>query len=435
MEVQIPFGDLEKFVPLPGHSYPPNPYYITADYYYPVQQMTDGTDVESITVAMDEQRNLKSYKFTNRAAYVKGTEYRAPDFYSSQDSLIQVAVRLHPKAGKYLMPTVDRSETGVLGYALASFYKRHRTQFHYSSLDHMKKSSVPILEMGNDQYLLLGLSIDGTVGNLSNLWSGECLHDPSTADCRARGFSLSLWIKLPSISKDRSRFILSTGNSGTGVGECSIGRGVSIFTDKLSLGASVSHQYTDWMLLQDSSNIEEDGVQSTSSDEGGTTANTNGLAQPYVVSGRLNDRNRSTWLTPYMADWENSCTGGQNSPSWEMAHFAVGEVAYFNRFPEPREHKKFAGLLGISELRNFEGQIWTGAELVDSPIDHLTGAAVAIHSRPGPVYLRGKTSQVSPLQEPEIVEFQRGGGLHLNIPQWWQCKTNENFCLQLGARA
>ncbi|KAF7257705.1 hypothetical protein EG68_04973 [Paragonimus skrjabini miyazakii] len=174
-----------------------------------------------------------------------------------------------------------------------------------------------------------GRSIDGTAGNLSNLWSGECLHDLSAIYCRVRGFSPSLWIRLFSVSKERNRFILSTGDSGTGIGECITSRGISNFTDKLSLGASVSHQYTDWKLSRDSNGFEEgkwsniglswrqdvgltllvDGVQSTSSDEGGTTTNTEKLAQPYVVLGRLNDRSQSTWLTPYMADWENSRTG------------------------------------------------------------------------------------------------------------------------------
>ncbi|KAF5395638.1 hypothetical protein PHET_11744 [Paragonimus heterotremus] len=75
METQIPFGDLEKFVPLPGKSYPPNPYYTVADYYYPMQQITDGNEAEGIIVAVDKQRNLKSYKFTNRKAYVKVSHF------------------------------------------------------------------------------------------------------------------------------------------------------------------------------------------------------------------------------------------------------------------------------------------------------------------------------------------------------------------------
>ncbi|KAF7255108.1 hypothetical protein EG68_10346 [Paragonimus skrjabini miyazakii] len=312
-----------------------------------------------------ESHRFLGYTRSQFTILTSASHYWTPDLYISQDSLTQVAARLHPKAGKYLTPTGDRSETGVPGYALASFYKPHRSQFHYSSLDHMRKSAVPILEMGSNHYLILGRSIDGTTGNLSKLWSGKCLHDPSTAYCRARGFSLSLWIKLLSVSKDRSRFILSTGDSGMGIGECSIGRGVSIITDKQSLGASVSHQYTDWMLLQDSSSFEE-----------------------------------------------------------------VGEVAYFSRFLEPKEYNKMVGLLRISELRNFEGQIWTGADLVDSPIDHLASAAAANHSRPGPVYSHGKPSQVSLLQDPEILELQGGGGLRLNIPQRWQCKTNKIFCLE-----
>ncbi|KAF7257706.1 hypothetical protein EG68_04974 [Paragonimus skrjabini miyazakii] len=142
-----------------------------------------------------------------------------------------------------------------------------------------------------------------------------------------------------------------------------------------------------------------DGVQSTSSDEGGTTNNTERLAEPYVVLGRLNNRNQSSWLTPYMADWENSRTGGQNNP----------------------------------KLRNFKGHIWFGADLVDSPIDQLVRAAATNDSRPGPVYSRGKSSRVSLLQDPEIVELQDGGGMRLNVPQQWQCKTNKSFCLKVGA--
>ncbi|KAF7234075.1 hypothetical protein EG68_12529, partial [Paragonimus skrjabini miyazakii] len=131
-----------------------------------------------------------------------------------------------------------------------------------------------------------------------------------------------------------------------------------------------------------------------------------------------------------MADWKNSRTGGQNNPSWEMAHFAVGEVAYFNHFLKPQQYNKLVGLLGISELRNFEGHIWFGADLVDSPIDQLVRAAATNDSRPGPVYSRGKSSRVSLLQDPEIVELQDGGGLRLNVPQQWQCKTSTSFCLK-----
>ncbi|KAF7258034.1 hypothetical protein EG68_04290 [Paragonimus skrjabini miyazakii] len=428
MEVQTPIGDLEKFVPLPGQSYPHNPYYTAADYYYPMQQVTDGEVVDIVTVTMDKQRNLKCYKFTNRKAYVKimaysngmsvqvtainkesiregvsvgvdgrwirlgdpqssgsltnismndlviwlcaldqfeshrflgysrpqfnmltsASDYWTPDFYISRDSLTQVAARLHPKTGKYLTPTLDRSQTGVPGYALASFYKPHRSQFHYSSLDHMQKSPVPLLKMGSDHYLLLGKWI-----NIGLLW----------------------------------------------------------------------RQVVGIILLVD-------GVHSTSADEGGTATNIERLAKPYVVLGRLNDRNQSTWLTPYMADWENSHTHGQNNPSWEMAHFAIGEVAYFNRFLEPREYNKMVGLLGISELRNFRGHIWFGAELIDSPINQLVSAAAANESRPGPVYSSGKSSRVTLLQDPEIVELRGGGGLRLDIPRQWRCRTNRSFCLK-----
>ncbi|KAF5395292.1 hypothetical protein PHET_12444, partial [Paragonimus heterotremus] len=75
MEFQTPPGDLEKFIPLPGHPYPPNPHYTAADYYYPIQQMSDGNGIDGVTVVMDEQRNLWSYKFTDRKAYVKVSHF------------------------------------------------------------------------------------------------------------------------------------------------------------------------------------------------------------------------------------------------------------------------------------------------------------------------------------------------------------------------
>ncbi|KAF7261612.1 hypothetical protein EG68_01046 [Paragonimus skrjabini miyazakii] len=305
------------------------------------------TSMNDLVIWLRALEEFESHRFLgySRSQFnmlTSASYYWTPDLYISRDSLTQVAVRLHPKTGKYLKPAVDRSQTGVPGYALASFYKPHRSQLHYSSLDHMQKSLVPLLEMGSNHYLLLGRGVDETAGNLSNLWSGECLHDPSTSSCRARGFSLSLWIRLLSVSKERNRFILSTGDSGTGMGERIISRGVSIFTDQLSLGASVSHQHTEWKLLQDHNSFEE----------------------------------------------------------------------------------------GISELRNFKGHIWFGAELVDSPIDQLASATAADDSRPGPVYSRENSSRVSLLQDPEIVELRGGGGLRLDIPHRWRCRTNRSFCLE-----
>ncbi|KAF7255189.1 hypothetical protein EG68_08359 [Paragonimus skrjabini miyazakii] len=273
-----------------------------------------------------ESHRFLGYSRSQFNMLTSASHHWTPDFYISQNSLTQVVACLHPKAGKYLTPTVDCSETDVPGYALASFYKPHRSQSRCSSLDHMQKSPVPILKMRSDHYLLIGRGIDGTSVNLSNLWSEKCLRDPSTAYCRVHGFSLSVWIKLLSVSKDRSRFILPTGDAGTGVGEYSIGREISIFTEKLPLGASVSHMYVKWKLLLDFNSFEEgkwinigllwrqdvglillvNGVQSASTDEGGTTANTERLAQPFVVLDRLNDINHANSLTPYMADWENT---------------------------------------------------------------------------------------------------------------------------------
>ncbi|KAF7259313.1 hypothetical protein EG68_03612 [Paragonimus skrjabini miyazakii] len=171
-----------------------------------------------------------------------------------------------------------------------------------------------------------------------------------------------------------------------------------------------------------------DGVQSTSCNEGGIVSNNEKLAQPYVALGRLNHGNRSTWLTPYMAEWEYTRTKGQNNPTWEMADFAMGEVAYFNRFLTPQEHKKIVGISGIAELRNFTGHIWFEADLVDSPIDQLTSAALANVSRPGPVYLSGKRPKIHLQSDPEVVQLQGGGGLRLIVTQQWRCKPTKIFC-------
>ncbi|KAF7257260.1 hypothetical protein EG68_05378 [Paragonimus skrjabini miyazakii] len=385
------------------------------------------------------------YNLLTSASY-----YWTTDPYISQDGLTQIDAHLHPNIREYLAPLLDHSKTGVPGYALASLYKSYHGKFHYTSLDQMQKSPVPSLRMKTDHYLLLGRRLERAAWNSSYLWTGECLHDPSIASCRAHGFSLSLWVKFLSISKERIRYILSSGDSGTGVDESIASRGISIFTDKLLLGASVSHQYTDWRLSQDSSSIVEgkwinigllwredigltllvDGIQSTNTDDGGVTVNNEKLAKPYVALGRLNYGNRSTWLTPYMAAWECSRTGGMINPLWEMADFAIGEVAYFDRFLTPQKYKKIVGVLGIAELRNFVGHIWFGADLVDSPIDQLASAKLADVSRPGPVYLGEKLPQVRFLQDPEVVQLQSGGGLRLIVTQQWRCKSTNIFCAE-----
>ncbi|KAF7256745.1 hypothetical protein EG68_06221 [Paragonimus skrjabini miyazakii] len=117
----------------------------------------------------------------------------------------------------------------------------------------------------------------------------------------------------------------------------------------------------------------------------------------------------SVYKNPVALKMENSRTGGENSPSWEMGHFAVGEVAYFNHFLKPRQYNKLVGFLGISELRNFKGHIWFGADLVDSLIDQLVSAAVSNNSRPGPVYSRWKSYRFVLLQDAENMELQDDG--------------------------
>ena len=85
------------------------------------------------------------------------------------------------------------------------------------------------------------------------LWVGECLNDPGLASCGAHGFTISAWIKLVSVSQERLRYYMNSGDVGPKSLTTSDYRGVAIFTDTSLLGVSVSQLQLDWVLVLDSS--------------------------------------------------------------------------------------------------------------------------------------------------------------------------------------
>ncbi|KAF5398801.1 hypothetical protein PHET_08126 [Paragonimus heterotremus] len=70
-EIQNPVPELKKYVPFPGRPYPSNPYYDASDYCFPIQNEISGNESEGISVTLDNQRKLNSYKFIHPKAYVK----------------------------------------------------------------------------------------------------------------------------------------------------------------------------------------------------------------------------------------------------------------------------------------------------------------------------------------------------------------------------
>ena len=96
-----------------------------------------------------------------------------------------------------------------------------------------------------------------STANMSDLlWTGQCLYDPSASACGARGFTLSMWMKIITVSDTRLRFYLNTGDSGIGDDRMADNRGVAIFTDGPLFGISVSGKRRGWKVI-----LSEDSYQ------------------------------------------------------------------------------------------------------------------------------------------------------------------------------
>ncbi|KAA3680452.1 uncharacterized protein DEA37_0012429 [Paragonimus westermani] len=371
--------------------------------------------------------------------------YWSPDLYVLRDSSVQLEAR---NKYKYFDASESGSSTGVDGYALASIYKPHHQRFRYSTLDHENKSPVPIFDMKPQQYMMLGRRKSNEVLTDNLLWLGECLHDPGETFCGSRGFSLSIWMKIISVSTKRLRFYLNSGDSGTNSVTLTDHRGVAVFTDASLLGVSLSQRLADWKLVLDSNSYEEgrwinigilwnedsgltmlvDGVNYGTNDLKGNKVYKERVGPPYVTLGRFDSDDQSLWLSPSQAEAKENQSGGRDSPSWEMANFALGEVTYFKKRLTEDEYRDYWGFPGVSHYRHFNGHLWFGINLVDANVNELLAAAKKQVNRPGPILSSLPTSNILLLQNPTAAQLSNGSSLRLGILDENHCTRQTNFC-------
>ncbi|CAH8630671.1 unnamed protein product [Schistosoma mattheei] len=357
-----------------------------------------------------ESHLFVGYTRAQQANLHNASYYWTPDPYIFYDSNVQIQVR---QKYKYLQPENDYSLTGIPGYSLASIYRPKFVKFHFSHDDYENKSKVPVLEMKPQHYMMLGQRKSSEVISTNLIWTGKCLIEPSLSACSARGFSMSIWIKLLSVSQDRIRFYLNSGDGGTSLSTMSYCRGISIFTDTSLIGVSISQLSSTWQLVLDSSSYKIgqwinigilwrgdvgltlllDGVNYGSILSNGQKIYKPRESPPYLVLGRYDTDTQAAWLSPSDADYAAKQNRG-NEPQWEMSHYVLGDIAYFNRFLSHKEYNEQIGLLGNPYLRNILGNVCTT------------------------------------LRNPEAVQLSEGGSLRLGTFRVNGCPYNLQNCQQ-----
>ncbi|KAF8569307.1 hypothetical protein P879_02726 [Paragonimus westermani] len=392
-----------------------------------------------------EAHRFVGYTYSQMKQLQLAAYYWTPDLYVLRDSSVQLEAR---NKYKYFGASESGSSTGVDSYALASIYKPLQQRFRYSTLDHENKSPVPIFDMKPQQYMMLGRrkSKEVLIDNL--LWLGECLHDPGETFCGSRGFSLSIWMKIISVSTKRLRFYLNSGDSGINSVTLTDHRGVAVFTDASLLGVSLSQRLADWKLVLDSNSYEEgcwinigilwnedmgltmlvDGVNYGTNDLKGNKVYKERVGPPYVTLGRFDSDDQSLWLSPSQAEAKWNQSDGRDNPSWEMANFALGEVTYFKKRLTEDEYRDYWGFPGVSHYRRFNGHLWFGINLVDANVDELLAAAKKQVNRPGPILSSLPSSNILLLQNPTAAQLSNGSSLRLGILDENHCTRQTNFC-------
>lgn len=126
-----------------------------------------------------------------------------------------------------------------------------------------------------------------------------------------------------------------------------------------------------------------DGVNYGSNDAKGTNTYKGRTAPPYLVVGRFNSDDKSTWLSPSQA--EAKVKEGE-TPSWELANFALGEVTYYHRLLTQSEYLANLNALGLRNMRNVNEMLWFGVDMIDPKIQQLTAAKLGSYSKPGPIF-------------------------------------------------
>ncbi|OON13372.1 Latrophilin/CL-1-like GPS domain protein [Opisthorchis viverrini] len=464
MNVRAYFNGLEVHV-LPVAAPPNRQQFRSGEFNQTLLIGSYAVDNSAIDVALNDlifwYRSLADFESHRFVGYervqldqLQGSSYYwTPDLYIVRDSASQLRVR---RRYSYFTSVESISDTGVQGYALASLYKPRGVNFRFSTTDYMGKSAVPIFDMQAGQYMLLGRSKSPQHTTSDLLWLGQCLLDPSEGTCGLRGFAISFWIKLISVSEKRLRFYLNSGDPGTGGLTLIDHRGVAIFSDKTLFGVSLSQRFTSWRLLLDSTSytlgqwtnvgilwredvgltLLLDGVNYGTTDVKGSKIYRARVASPYVVLGRFNVDDKTAWVSPRDADTIREQSGDRLNPSWEMANFVLGEVTYFNKLMTQEEYNTQIGLLGVARFRKFLGDLWFGKNLIDAPISQLHAATQAKIEKPGPVRSTNPFSAVNFLQQPDAVELINGTSIRLGVFDSTHCTRQENFCpegLSIGA--
>ncbi|CAH8673473.1 unnamed protein product [Schistosoma rodhaini] len=376
-----------------------------------------------------ESHVFVGYTRAQQANLHNASYYWTPDPYIAYDSNVQIQVR---QKYKYLQPQNDYSLTSIPGYSLASIYHPKFVTFHFSQDDYENKSKVPIFEMKPKQYMMLGQRKSSEVISTNLIWTGKCLIEPSLSACNAHGFSISIWIKLLTVSQNRLRFYLNSGDGGTSLSAMSNYRGISKFTDTSLIGVTISQLSLTWQLVLDSSSYKIgqwinigilwrgdvgltlllDGVNYGSVLSNGQKVYKPRESPPYLVLGRYDTDHQTTWLSPSDADYAAKQNSG-NEPQWEMSHYALGDIAYFNRLLSHKEYNEQNGLLGNPYLRNILGHVWFGRNMISPPISQIMEAVSRNISKPGPILNGTVSSSVLLLRNPEAIQLSVGGSLRL----------------------
>ncbi|CAH8582737.1 unnamed protein product [Schistosoma turkestanicum] len=391
-----------------------------------------------------ESHLFVGYTRAQQANLHNASYYWTPDPYIAYDSNVQIQVR---QKYNYLQPENDYSLTGIPGYSLASIYRSKFVTFRFSQNDYENKSKVPVFEMKPQQYMMLGLRKSSEVISTNLIWTGKCLIEPSLSTCNTRGFSISIWLKILSVSSDRLRFYLSSGDGGTSLSSMSYYRGISIFTDTSLIGVSISQFSLTWQLVLDSSSYKIgkwinigilwrgdvgltlllDGVNYGSTPSSGQKVYKTRESPPYLVLGRYDTDNQATWLSPSDADDATKQSNG-SQPQWEMSHYALGDIAYFDKLLTHKEYNQQIGLLNVPYLRNSDGNVWFGKGLISPPLSQIMEAVSRRISKPGPI-LNGEVSDsVLLLSNPEAVQLTAGGSLRLGTFELNSCPFNLQNC-------
>ncbi|KAF7255982.1 hypothetical protein EG68_06968 [Paragonimus skrjabini miyazakii] len=171
-----------------------------------------------------------------------------------------------------------------------------------------------------------------------------------------------------------------------------------------------------------------DGVNYGTNDLKGNKVYKERAGPPYITLGRFDVDDQSLWLSPSQADAKDDQSGGRDSPSWEMANFALGEMTYFKKRLTEDEYRDYWGFLGVSHYRHFNGHLWFGINLIDTNVNELLNAARTQMNRPGPILSGLPSSNVLLLRNPTAAQLSNGSSLRLGVLDEKHCTRQTVFC-------